>query len=103
MLPLDAAGGVITTATDMTRWLEFQLNTGRDSAGNQLLPVGYWLQIHAPQMALGAALFPVARPWFPVADTYSAYGLGWRLGLYRGRYTTQRSTITNHRCIGTLK
>jgi len=75
---------VITTAADMSRWLEFHLNTGRDSAGNQLLPVSYWLQMHSPQITLGRVLFPVVRPWFPVSDIYSAYGLGWRLGLYRG-------------------
>ena len=88
VLPLDAAGGVITTAADMTRWLEFQLNTGRDAAGNQLLPVDYWLQMHSPQMVLDQPLLPVVKPWFPAADTYTAYGLGWRLGLYRGKSTT---------------
>jgi len=75
---------VVTTAADMTRWLAFHLNTGRDSSGNQLLPVADWRQMHAPQMVLGDALVPVVRPWFPVADTRSAYGLGWKLGLYRG-------------------
>jgi len=85
VLPLDAAGGVITTATDMTRWLEFQLSSGRDKAGNQLLPVNYWLQIHSPQMALEHPRLPVVRPWFPAADTYSAYGFGWRIGMYRGK------------------
>ena len=84
MLPLDAAGGIISTANDMTRWLEFHLNTGRDAAGNQLLPVSYWLQIHSPQMVLDQPQLPVVRPWFPASDTYSAYGFGWRLGMYRG-------------------
>ena len=84
MLPLDAAGGVITTASDMALWLHFQLNSGRDRTGNQLLPVGYWLQMHSPQMVLDQPRYPVVRPWFPVADTHTAYGFGWRLGTYRG-------------------
>jgi len=84
VLPLDAAGGVITTAADMTRWLQFQLNTGSDPAGNILLPVSYWRQMHSPQMALELPRLPLVRPWFPVADTCSAYGLGWRIGLYHG-------------------
>lgn len=89
VLPLGAAGGVITTSADMTRWLEFHLNAGRDSAGNQLLPVSYWLQMHSPQITLGRALFPLVRPWFPVSDVNFAYGLGWRLGLYRGRLKSE--------------
>jgi len=93
VLPLDAAGGVITTAADMTRWLEFQLNMGRDATGNQLLPVSYWIQIHSPQMVLEHPLLPVVRPWFPAADTYSAYGFGWRLGLYRGTSYVHTATI----------
>jgi len=66
--------------------MEFQLNNGRDSAGNQLLPLSYWLQIHSPQMALEQPQVPVVRPWFPAADTHTSYGLGWRLGMYRGTY-----------------
>jgi len=101
VIPLDAAGGIITTADDMTRWLEFQLNTGRDAAGNQLLPVSYWLQMHSPQMAFPQSRSPIVRPWFPASDTYTAYGLGWRLGLYRGMSTLdQGCLILSHKLGG---
>ena len=84
-MPLDAAGGVITTALDMVKWTNFQLNQGRTDSGHQLLPVQYWMQMHSPQVSMGNMMVPIHKPWFPIEDSYTTYGFGWRLGSYRGK------------------
>ena len=68
---MQSAGGLITTALDMGRWLEAQINGGRLD-GRQILPAAAVAETHRIQ----------ARVQGSTRGTRSlGYGLGWRIGL----------------------
>ena len=83
---MESAGGIISNAVDMERWMSFQLAGGRSADGRQIVAPSYWHQLHSPQSAVDRppGSMAIERPRFPVSDTVDVYGLGWRLGYYRG-------------------
>lgn len=74
------AGSLLSSASDMARWLRFQLDTGRVS-GRRLVDPKALLETRRPQI--------VMRPEGPLAAFYPdaedlAYGMGWVVSRYRG-------------------
>lgn len=65
---MHAAGGMVTSAADLARWLEAQLHAGRVD-GRQVIPAGVVREAHRPQATMTPVRFgPYSR---------HAYGLGW--------------------------
>ncbi len=78
---MQSAGGLLTTAADMGRWLECQLNDGQVGA-DQVVPADAVRAAHA-----GLVHVENERPPFGS----SAYGLGWNHGSYQERAVLHHS------------
>lgn len=71
---MHAAGGIGSTADDLGRFVQMQLNNGL-SGKKQVLSAKWMKQMHSPQDDVGSQFFTFER---------KAYGLGWYVGAYRG-------------------
>jgi len=78
---MHAAGGVVTTATDMARWLEVQLTRGSVD-DREVFPGEVMDETHRPQAEQSSD----RGPW-----QYTGYGLGWNLGTYKGEPLMQHN------------
>ncbi len=74
---MQSAGGLLTTAEDLGRWLVFQLNDGRLD-GRQVVDAALVRATHEPLVSTGDA-----KSGSPFAQT--DYGLGWSHGTFRDR------------------
>lgn len=77
-----AAGGIISSANDMSQWLRLQLNRGQASETQQIFSAAQshemWQQ-HTP-----IEVSEASQKRFPTTH-FKAYGLGWSLSDYLGR------------------
>ena len=71
---MSAAGGLVTTAEDLARWLEVNMSRGR-VAGRQIFPAAVVAETHRWQVDQDAQFAWVRR---------YGYGLGWNIGSYEG-------------------
>ncbi len=71
---MQAAGGLITTAADLARWIKIQLNDGKLD-GNQIISPSI---IRASQ----SSTIDITDRAFPYEG--NGYGLGWEIGSYEG-------------------
>ena len=71
---MHAAGGMVTTAADLARWLEAQLAAGRVD-GRQILDEGAVREAHRRQASLSSNFGPYPR---------FGYGLGWYWSTWEG-------------------
>ncbi|AAK23481.1 serine hydrolase domain-containing protein [Caulobacter vibrioides] len=69
---MQPAGGLVSTAREMARWLEIQLNDGV-LEGRRLFPEGLVASTHRPRVPQQAKFGPYVR---------DGYGLGWQTGRY---------------------
>lgn len=69
---MQSAGGLISTADDMARWLEVQINDGVLD-GRRVFPAGLVASTHRPLAANESTFGPYTR---------QSYGLGWQIGRY---------------------
>lgn len=67
-----SAGGLVSTADDMARWLEVQINDGVLD-GRRVFPAGLVASTHQPLATSGGSFGPYTR---------ESYGLGWQIGHY---------------------
>ncbi len=67
---MQSAGGLVSTARDMARWLQAQLNDGVVD-GRRVFPAGLVASTHRPTATQNAAFGPYRR---------TGYGLGWEVG-----------------------
>jgi CubicO group peptidase (beta-lactamase class C family) len=79
--PASPSAAVNTSAREMAQWLRLQLGEPGVYRGERLLSEAVMRQMHAPQVALGGNSLTGAG--------FSAYGLGWSLALYEGRWVSQ--------------
>lgn len=80
--PVDAAGSVWSSVSDMSRWLRFLLAGGVTPEGDRLLEESTVDELFAPQTLVPADQFyPTARLTRP---NWTSYGLGWFQHDYRG-------------------
>jgi CubicO group peptidase (beta-lactamase class C family) len=77
---MHAAGGMVTSAADLARWLEAQLEDGRVD-GRQVLPGAAVREAHRRQATLSARFGPYPR---------FGYGLGWYWSTY------EEDTLLHH-------
>jgi CubicO group peptidase (beta-lactamase class C family) len=71
---MHAAGGMVTSAADLARWLEAQLGLGRVD-GRQAIPAAAVREAHRMQATLDARFGPYPR---------YGYGLGWYWSMWEG-------------------
>ena len=71
---MHAAGGLISTANDMAKWLEVQMNAGKLD-GKQIFPASIIEEMHRRHVAI-----PGGRGDMPQVG----YGLGWSLNTFNG-------------------
>lgn len=69
---MQSAGGLVSTARDMTRWLELQINDG-ELDGRQIFPPGLVAATHRARVAQDRTFGRYHR---------DGYGLGWQTGRY---------------------
>lgn len=69
---MQSAGGLVSTAEDMARWLEVQINDGVLD-GRRVFPEGLVASTHRPLATDESTFGPYTR---------QSYGLGWRIGRY---------------------
>lgn len=77
-----AAGGLISSANDMARWLRVQLNRGRLDDAGRLFSEASSRRMWSPQTIV--PLSDEFRQRYP-GTHFRTYGLGWMLSDYRGR------------------
>jgi len=70
----NAAGGINSNVTDMSKWVIMQLNNGKYGDGKQLFSEAIHWEMWSPQ-----TITPVAMGPTPYNTHFSAYGLGWGL------------------------
>jgi CubicO group peptidase (beta-lactamase class C family) len=89
---LGPAGSAWSSARDMAQWLRLHL-AGGEYQGRRLMERSTLAEMHQRQvpLALGAA----TRRTFP-DRSFAAYGLGWRLHDYHGRYVVQHTGTVNY-------
>src|SRR5690606_32907966 len=81
---LGAAGGIISTASDMARWLGIWTNGGK-TGHVEFIPTRYFEEAICSQMVISGAL-----PEKDLEDLYFAnYGYGWVISSYRGHYRVE--------------
>ncbi|XP_035672281.1 uncharacterized protein LOC118413178 [Branchiostoma floridae] len=101
-----AAGGVVSTAGDMARWMRFHLKGGKTPEGMRLVRKRLLKETHAPQMTITSGTFPREsryRPEAAVDDTVPAYSMGWVTGTYRGyRRLVHGGTLPSYNSLLTL-
>lgn len=71
---MHAAGGMFTTAEDLVRWLQAQLNGGRVD-GRQIIPEAVIRDAHTPYATQTDTFYRYVR---------TGYGLGWQSAAYEG-------------------
>ena len=69
---MQSAGGLVSTADDMARWLEIQINDGVLD-GRRIFPAGLVASTHRRLATNDATFGPYVR---------ESYGLGWQIGRY---------------------
>ncbi|HXW96982.1 MAG TPA: serine hydrolase, partial [Gemmatimonadales bacterium] len=78
---IEAAGGVVSSVADWSRWMLTQLDSGR-IAGTTVWPSAQTRELWSPGIPVPIGDPP--PPLLPLRPNFSAYGLGWSLRDYRG-------------------
>eukprot|EP00058_Branchiostoma_floridae_P016712 XP_002602200.1 hypothetical protein BRAFLDRAFT_76887 [Branchiostoma floridae] len=80
------AGGVVSNALDMARYMKFHLSGGRDTAGRLVVPEDTLRQTHTADAIMpGSFAIEKLEPDWPVEVAMTqGYGMGWWTGTYRG-------------------
>jgi len=87
---MNPAGGIISNATDMGKWLQCWLNFGTID-GKEIIPVEYVQEAISSQTIMRAAL---PNEKFPELH-FSNYGYGWMLSSYKGHYRVEHGGNIN--------
>lgn len=72
----------------MAKWMNFHLYRGLGD-GKRVMEEKVLEETYKPRAAITPNPLPLfQQPTVPVTHSYDAYGLGWRLGYYRGTATS---------------
>jgi len=76
-----AAGGILSSVSDMARWMQFQMREGQDASGKEIVSKARMYETMQPH-----SIIPVSRSRSQriPATNFRAYGLGWSLADYYG-------------------
>lgn len=86
--PYEPAIAIMSTATDMTKWIKFNLKKGKTETGDQLIDMKLIDDMQWPTatydspMTLGDRF--LTKPKYPVDEIQLGYGYGWGISVYRG-------------------
>ena len=83
MHPIGSAGAIATSATDMAKWIKFNLKLGQTETGKQLLDKKLMQDMRKATTPIVNEQ-DIAKPEFPVDFITSAYGYAWFVAEYRG-------------------
>ena len=84
----------MSTATDMAKWVKFNLQMGKTEAGDQLIDRKLMEEMHWPTAGydspdvLADRFF--TKPQYPVDEIQIGYGYGWALSVYRGAFSSYK-------------
>lgn len=80
------SGNIFSTANDMANWMRMLLNGGLDTAGSRVLQQSVLDTVFKPCNTIPPASYAAdyMRPTLPETFSADTYGLGWRLGYYKG-------------------
>ena len=81
------AGSILSSASDMTRWMLLMLGEG-ELEGKRILSKEVAAEVFEPNIIYPAS--PESKTLFP-STHFSTYGLGWGLRDYRGRFVATHS------------
>jgi CubicO group peptidase (beta-lactamase class C family) len=81
------SAAVNTSAREMAEWMRLQLGEPGVHAGRRLVSAAAMREMHRPQVALGGNALD--------GSPFSAYGLGWNLREYAGRWIAQHGGATD--------
>jgi CubicO group peptidase (beta-lactamase class C family) len=81
------SAAVNTSAREMAQWMRLQLGEPGVHTGSRLLSTDVMREMHRPQVALGGSSLD--------GTPFSAYGLGWNLSQYEGRWIAHHSGATD--------
>ena len=71
----------------MAKWMLLLLNDGKASSGGRVLREGVLGEVFKPSNVVPPASYAASyrRPVTPVTFSGDTYGLGWKMGYYRGK------------------
>jgi len=77
----------MSNAVDISKWMLFHLNKGRNKAGQQIITEDDIATLHKRRNTITAPLVEkyFSRPQVPVSSLEDNYALGWKNGVYRGK------------------
>ena len=82
---LGGSGGVMSTADDMAKWMNFHLYEGQNSSGAQVMQKAHLEEVHAPRFLISSSSTRDTQvPQFPVTNNANVYAHGFKRGFYRG-------------------
>ena len=78
----------------MANWMMFHLNEGRNRNEQQVVKDTSLIEMFKSQNSWSSSYAEkfYSKPITPVTLSFSNYGLGWKLGHYRGKYFTRLCT-----------
>ncbi|WAR28018.1 hypothetical protein MAR_013722 [Mya arenaria] len=97
--PLEPAGAMLSSAEDMTRYLQFVLNDGNTTTGEQLIDPKLFSEAFSaaiPVKSGSPVKFAVSKPTFPVSDVLGGYGYGWFESSYDGIFISSNGGMFKH-------
>ena len=80
------SGCIMSSAVDMTKWMNFHLNGGKNEQGDQVVNKRSIESTHVPRNNIRASGIEryFSQPLIPVSTSESSYAAGWKIGRYRG-------------------
>lgn len=93
---LCGSGCILSNAVDMANWMMFHLHNGRNIKNINVLDPDILSEAHKAQNSItyNSVKKYYSRPSTPVTLSQSNYGLGWKLGHYRGFEILQHTGST---------
>lgn len=92
---LASASGIASNAVDMTKWMNFHLNGGRNDRNVRVMDPTLVDMLHAPRVKLPHS----STSWQPgTSDRFmeDTYAYGWKNGHYRGKVGKRESVNNGH-------
>ena len=82
---LGAAGGILSTANDMAKWINMHIKKGNNSDGETVVKESILQPTYTPLNTMPPAWSQsYVKPNTPVTHVTENYGLGWMIGKYSG-------------------
>lgn len=95
--PIEPAGAILSTATDMARWIKFNLQSGKTETGTELIDKKLMEEIHWAVTGFDSQEYMRDRfltmPQYPVDEIQIGYGYAWIVSAYRGKLLFQIKRI----------